>query len=57
MQKIKATVFHSANRIGVEEVPRPAAGVGEAVLSNPICSRHRHILHRSRIEWLGEFEF
>jgi hypothetical protein len=33
MQKMKATVFHSPNNIRVEEVPRPSAGVGEAVAS------------------------
>ena len=30
MEPMKATVFHSANNIRVEEVPRPSAGVGRS---------------------------
>ena len=47
MQKMKATVFHSANNIHVEEVPRPNAGVGEAVIRitlTTICGTDLHIL-------------
>ena len=47
MQKMKATVFHSANNIRVEEVPRPSAGVGEAVIRitlTTICGTDLHIL-------------
>ena len=47
MQTMKATVFRSANRIAVEEVPRPTAGVGEAVLRitlTTICGTDLHIL-------------
>ena len=32
MQKMKANVFHGPNNIRVEEVPRPHAGAGEAVI-------------------------
>jgi threonine dehydrogenase-like Zn-dependent dehydrogenase len=32
MEKMKATVFRGANDIRVEEVERPHAGVGEAVI-------------------------
>jgi alcohol dehydrogenase len=44
---MKATVFHSPNNIGVEEVPRPHAGVGEAVIRitlTTICGTDLHIL-------------
>ena len=44
---MKATVFHSPNNISVEEVPRPTAGVGEAVLRitlTTICGTDLHIL-------------
>jgi alcohol dehydrogenase len=47
MQKMKATVFHSPNNIRVEEVPRPHAGVGEAVIRitlTTICGTDLHIL-------------
>lgn len=44
---MKATVFHSPNNIGVEEVPRPNAGIGEAVIRitlTTICGTDLHIL-------------
>ncbi|MGB8804159.1 MAG: alcohol dehydrogenase catalytic domain-containing protein, partial [Chthoniobacterales bacterium] len=44
---MKATVFHSANNIRVEEVPRPRAGIGEAVIRitlTTICGTDLHIL-------------
>ena len=47
MEKMKATVFHSANNIRVEEVPRPTANVGEAVIRitlTTICGTDLHIL-------------
>ena len=30
MQTMKANVFHGPNKIGIEEVPRPKAGVGRS---------------------------
>src|ERR1700751_4271913 len=47
MQTMKATVFHSANNIKVEEVPRPNAGIGEAVIRitlTTICGTDLHIV-------------
>ena len=47
METMKATVFHSANDIRVEEVPRPRAGIGEAVIRitlTTICGTDLHIL-------------
>src|SRR6478752_6710003 len=47
MQKMKATVFHGPNDIQLEEVPRPSAGVGEAVIRvtlTTICGTDIHIL-------------
>jgi len=47
METMKATVFHSANNIPVEEVPRPRAGIGEAVIRiklTTICGTDLHIL-------------
>jgi alcohol dehydrogenase len=47
MQKMKATVFHGPNDIRVEEVPRPSAGIGEAVIQitlTTICGTDLHIL-------------
>jgi len=47
METMKATVFHSANNIRVEEVPRPSAGVNEAVIKitlTTICGTDLHIL-------------
>ena len=32
MEKMRATVFHGVNDIHVEEVERPRAGIGEAVV-------------------------
>jgi alcohol dehydrogenase len=32
MEKMKANVFHGTNNIRVEEVEKPRAGVGEAVI-------------------------
>src|SRR5436189_4904921 len=47
MQTMKATVFHSANNIRVEEVPRPHAAIGEAVIRitlTTICGTDLHIV-------------
>jgi threonine dehydrogenase-like Zn-dependent dehydrogenase len=44
---MKATVFHGVNDIRVEEVPRPVAGIGEAVIRvtlTTICGTDVHIL-------------
>ena len=44
---MKATVFHGARDIRVEEVPRPHAGVGEAVIRitlTTICGTDLHIV-------------
>jgi len=47
MEKMKATVFHGKNDIRVEEVERPSAGSGEAVIRvtlTTICGTDLHIL-------------
>ena len=47
MQTMRANVFHGPNKIGIEEVPRPSAGVGEAVIRitlTTICGTDLHIL-------------
>ncbi|KAF5407866.1 MAG: alcohol dehydrogenase [Candidatus Udaeobacter sp.] len=47
MQKMKANVFHGPNNIRVEEVPRPHAVAGEAVIRitlTTICGTDLHIL-------------
>jgi alcohol dehydrogenase len=47
MAKMKATVFHGKNDIRVEEVDRPSAGIGEAVIRvslTTICGTDLHIL-------------
>lgn len=47
MHTMKGTVFHGANHIAVEEVPRPKAGAGEAVIRitlTTICGTDLHIL-------------
>ena len=47
MQKMRGTVFHSKNNIRVEEVARPIAGFGEAVIRitlTTICGTDLHIL-------------
>jgi threonine dehydrogenase-like Zn-dependent dehydrogenase len=47
MEKMKALVFHGTNDIRVEEVPRPRAGVGEAVIRvslTTICGTDLHIV-------------
>ena len=47
MHKMKANVFHGPNKIRIEEVPRPRAGVGEAVIRitlTTICGTDLHIL-------------
>ena len=47
MKTMRATVFHGVNDIAVEEVPRPHAGVGEAVIRitlTTICGTDLHIL-------------
>src|SRR6478672_2063462 len=47
MQTMKANGFRGPNKIGVEEVPRPSAGVGEAIIRitlTTICGTDLHIL-------------
>src|SRR5688572_25208899 len=47
MEKMRATVFHGTNDIRVEEVERPRAGVGDAVIRvtlTTICGTDLHIL-------------
>src|SRR6188508_2624625 len=47
MKTMRATVFHGVNDIRVEEVPRPHAGAGEAVVRitlTTICGTDIHIL-------------
>jgi threonine dehydrogenase-like Zn-dependent dehydrogenase len=47
MQTMRANVFHGPNDIRIEEVPRPRAGVGEAVIRitlTTICGTDLHIL-------------
>jgi 2-desacetyl-2-hydroxyethyl bacteriochlorophyllide A dehydrogenase len=47
MQKMKANVFHGPNKISVQEVQRPSAGAGEAVIRitlTTICGTDLHIL-------------
>jgi threonine dehydrogenase-like Zn-dependent dehydrogenase len=47
MEKMKALVFHGVNDIRVDEVPRPQAGVGEAVIRitlTTICGTDLHIV-------------
>ena len=47
MGKMRATVFHGVNDIRVEEVERPRAGVGEAVIRvtlTTICGTDLHIV-------------
>jgi alcohol dehydrogenase len=47
MSKMKATVFHGKNDIRVEDVPKPRAGAGEAVIRitlTTICGTDLHIV-------------
>lgn len=47
MATMRATVFHAPGRLHVEEVPRPTAGVGEAIIRitlTTICGTDVHIL-------------
>lgn len=47
MERMRATVFHGKNQIRVEEVERPRAGAGEAVIRvtlTTICGTDLHIL-------------
>jgi len=47
MERMRATVFHGKDQIRVEEVERPHAGVGEAVIRvtlTTICGTDLHIL-------------
>ncbi|HSH95609.1 MAG TPA: alcohol dehydrogenase catalytic domain-containing protein, partial [Roseimicrobium sp.] len=47
MKTMRANVFRGVNHIGIEEVPRPSAGVGEAVVRitrTTICGTDLHIL-------------
>src|SRR5215468_5896146 len=47
MQTMKANVFLGPNKIGIEEVPLPSAGIGEAVIRitlTTICGTDLHIV-------------
>src|SRR4029434_9435518 len=47
METMKATVFRGVNDIGIEKVPRPHPGVGEAVIRvtlTTICGTDLHIV-------------
>jgi len=47
METMKATVFRGMNDIGIEEVPRPHPGIGEAVIQvtlTTICGTDLHIV-------------
>lgn len=47
MEKMKALVFHGLNDIRIDEVPRPRAGVGDAVIRvtlTTICGTDLHIV-------------
>lgn len=47
IDRMKATVFHGVNRFGVEEVERPRAGPGEALMrvtTTTICGTDLHIV-------------
>ena len=47
METMRANVFRGINQIGIEEVPKPRAGVGEAVLKitlTTICGTDIHIV-------------
>lgn len=47
MEKMRATVSHGVNDIRVEEVERPGAGVGEAVIRvtpTTVCGTNLHIV-------------
>jgi len=47
MNKMKANVFRAKNRIGIEEVEKPRAGVGEAIIRvtlTTICGTDVHIV-------------
>jgi len=58
MQTMKANVFRGPNKIGIEEVPRPRDGVGEAVIRitlTTICGTDLHITRRIPGEtWTGD---
>ncbi len=44
---MKANVFRAVNQFGLEEVPRPSAGAGEAVIRvslTTICGTDLHIV-------------
>ena len=54
MNAMKATVFHGTNDIRIEEVERPRAGVGEAVIRvtlTTICGTDLHILSSGTNRW------
>lgn len=47
MKTMRANVFRGVNRFGIEEVPKPSAGVGEAVIRitlTTICGTDLHIV-------------
>ena len=47
MKTMRANVFRGVNRFGVEELPRPRAGAGEAVIRvtlTTICGTDLHIV-------------
>jgi threonine dehydrogenase-like Zn-dependent dehydrogenase len=54
MEKMKANVFHGKDNIRVEEVERPRAGVGEAVIRvtlTTICGTDLHIVRGEYSAW------
>ncbi len=56
MEKMRACVFHGKDKIGVEEVERPRAGFGEAVIRvtlTTICGTDLHIVRGGRSEGAG----
>lgn len=50
MAMMRATIFHGVNDIRIEEVERPMAGLGEAMIRvtlTTICPSHRNAAHWS----------
>ena len=41
-ESVKANVFQGPNKIGIEEVPRPSSGVGEAVIRITLTTKGLH---------------
>jgi hypothetical protein len=46
MQKMKANVFHGANNIRIEEVPRPIAGLWDYKIVTTLCSSSKERMRR-----------